>query len=243
MKVRVVGLLGLTCLLGTALWLALLITSVASAGSLTSFEQVLSHVRGLGVVFYATYFNAALITIVAVMLFSALYVLFRPADPVWATIGVAFVPIYGAMNIAVYLSQITVVPRLLELMASPEYQALAAFALRQAVQQWPDSAVAIVNNLAYAVLGIPSVIFGIFLYRALSALKLCGVLLALSGLASIVGFVGIAVDSALLGNGSLVGGVLFLLALAPMAWVFLRDPELVSTAAQQAHRAERQKLK
>jgi hypothetical protein len=68
------------------------------------------------------------------MLLSALYVLLRPVDPVWATIGVAFVPIYGAMNIAVYLSQVTVVPRLLELVASLEYQVLAAFALRLAVR-------------------------------------------------------------------------------------------------------------
>ena len=156
MKTRVVGLLALACLLGTVLWLALLITSVASGGPLTSFEQGLPHVRGLGVLFYATYINAATITILAVMLFSALYVFFRPVDPVWANIGVAFVPIYGAMNITVYLSQVIVVPRLLELMASPEYHTLAAFALRLTVQHWHDSAVAIVNNLAYAVLGIPS---------------------------------------------------------------------------------------
>jgi len=67
------------------------------------------------------------------------------------------------MNLAVYLSQVTVVPRLFQLQATPEYQALSQFLLRQAIQQWPDSMVSIVNNLAYAILGVPSIIFGVLM--------------------------------------------------------------------------------
>jgi hypothetical protein len=91
-------------------------------------------------------------------------------------------------------------------------QALAAAStlfLSQMLQQWPGSVVSIVNNLAYAVLGISSIIFGLILYRRIPSLRLTGALLTLSGLASIVGMAGIVLRSALLENGSLVGGVSF----------------------------------
>mgnify|MGYP006289903707 CR=1 FL=1 len=50
-----------------------------------------------------------------------------------------------------------------------------------------------------------------------------GILLALSGVASIVGSAWIAARSAALALGSIVGGVLFLIALIPMTRVWLRE--------------------
>jgi hypothetical protein len=93
------------------------------------------------ILLYATYTNATLVTVSAVMLFTALYLYYKPKAPQWSTIGVIFVPIYGAMNLVVYLFQVTVVPRLLQLHDMPEYQAFSQFLLRQTIQQWPDSAV------------------------------------------------------------------------------------------------------
>lgn len=222
MQTKPLGVLSLVLLVLTILWLVFLIVGLSAAGPLDTFEQVLAHVNKLDVVFYLTYANAALITVSAVMLFAALYLHYKPIAPEWSTIGATFVPIYGAMNLIVYLSQVTVVPRLLQLQAIPEYQVLSQFLLRQAIQQWPDSAVSIVNNLAYAVLGVPSIIFGVVMLKSAPALRLGGILLGISGIASVAGVIGIAAQSTWLGQGSMIGGVLFLLALVPMSWAFLR---------------------
>ncbi len=231
MQTRLLGALSFACLVSTALWLIFLVAGAATAGPLTTFEQVLSHIGSAGVLFYATYVNAALITIAALLLFGALYVAWRQLAPTWTAIAMVFVPVYGALNLVAYLSQITVVPRLLQLMAVPEYRALSELLLRQTVHQWPDSTVYIVNNLAYAVLGVPSIVFGVLMYRSVPALRLGGGLLALSGVACIVGFIGIGAQNALLGYGSRVGGVLFLFALVPMTWVFMVRSDSLHRAA------------
>ena len=229
MQTKLPGVLSLTCLIITILWLVLFVAGIAVAGPLETFEQVLAHVNGLGVVFYLTYANAALITVSAVMLFAALYIHYKPIAPEWSAIGVIFVPIYGALNLIAYLSQITVVPRLLELQALPEYQAFSQFLLRQFIQQWSDSTISIVNNLAYAILGVPSIVFGILMLKSVPALRLGGVLLALNGLACIAGFIGIVAQIKWLSQGSLIGGVLFLLALVPMSIVFLQQSKKQTT--------------
>ncbi len=223
MQTKLVGILSLACLIFTILWLVFLIVSLTGAGPLITFEQVLAYVTKLEVMFYLTYINAGLVTVSGVLLFAALYAYYKSVSPEWAIMGVIFVPIYGVMNLVAYLSQITIVPRLLELHTMPQYQLLSEFLLRQAIQQWPDSAIFIVNNLAYAVLGIPSVIFGLLMFKSVQALRrLSGVLLALNGLACVAGFIGIVAQSDWLSQGSVVGGILFLLALAPMSWTFLR---------------------
>lgn len=223
MQTKLLGVLSLICLVVTILWLVFLIAGMAVAGPLDSFEQVLAYISKADVLFYVTYANAALVTVSAVMLFAALYVYYKPMAPEWSSIGVTFVPIYGAMNLVVYLSQVTVVPHLIKLQSVPEYQVLSQFFLRQVIQQYPDSAIYIVNNLAYAVLGVPSIIFGILMLKSALVLRLGGVLLSLNGLACIAGFIGIAAQSAWLSQGSLAGGVLFLLALASMSWSFLQS--------------------
>ena len=222
MQTKLLGVLSLTCLIITILWLVLFVAGMAVAGPLETFEQVLAHVNKLGVLFYLTYANAALITVSAVMLFAALYIHYKPIAPEWSAIGVMFVPIYGALNLIAYLSQITAVPRLLELQALPEYQVFSQFLLRQFIQQWSDSTISIVNNWAYAILGVPSIVFGILMLKSVPALRLGGVLLALNGLACIAGFIGVAAQNAWLSQGSIIGGVLFLLALVPMSWVFVQ---------------------
>lgn len=223
MQTKLLGALSLICLVGTILWLVFLIAGMAGAGPLETFEQVLAYVSQADGIFYVTYTNAALITVTAIMLFAGLYLYYKPIAPTWATVGAIFVPIYGSMNLVVYLSQVTVVPRLLKLHAMPEYQVLAQFLLHQAIQQWPDSAVSIVNNLAYAILGVPSIIFGVLMLRSAMVLRLGGILLVLNGFACILGFVGITAQSVWLSKGSLIGGVLFLFALVFMSWGFLQS--------------------
>ena len=97
--------------------------------------------------------------------------------------------------------------------------------LRQMIQQWPGSAVNVLNNLAYAILGIPSIIFGMVLSRRGRSTRLPGILLALNGVACIIGMVGVVLGSGLLAQGSIVGGALFLLALIPLSMTFLREAQ------------------
>ncbi|MGD8737128.1 MAG: hypothetical protein PVJ85_10290, partial [Anaerolineae bacterium] len=102
-------------------------------------------------------------------------------------------------------------PRLVDL------QPGSSLLLAQMVQSWPGSAVNVLNNLGYAILGIPSLIFGLLLFQRDRRMRLPGGLLALSGAASLAGMVGIVLQNELLSLGSLVSGGLFFLALIPLS--------------------------
>ena len=102
---------------------------------------------------------------------------------------------------------------------------MSQFLLRQVIQQWLDSAISIANNLAYAILGIPSIIFGVLMRKTSPVLRIGGNLLALSGIVCIAGFTGIVMQSAWLRLGSLAGGIFFLMALMLMSVGFLSERE------------------
>jgi hypothetical protein len=215
-RTRLLGVLSLICLIVTATWLALFIYQTATQGPIETFEQALASVAELDALHYLIYANATLITISATMLFAGIHVLCKEEAPLWAAMGAAFVPIYGLLNLLAYLSQITIVPHLVEL--RPASDALLA----QMVQAWPGSAINVLNNLGYAVLGIPSIVYGILLGRRYASLRVAGIVLALSGGASMAGLIGITVGSAGLGLGSIIGGALFLFALIPLSVAWLR---------------------
>ena len=223
MKPRFLGVLSLTCLVGSILWLALMIAGIAGAGALDTFDQVLAHVSKLDTLFYLSYLNAAfLVTIPAILLMTGLYVYCKPVNPAWMVLGAAFIPIYGAMNLFAYLSQVTVVPALIELRQVAEYQAACDVLLRLTIQEWPGSGMAFFNALAYGILGIPSIVFGIALVKHQHPQKWGGVLLALNGAACIPGVIGSLTGNSLLRSGVMLGGLLFILALFTLSWSFLR---------------------
>ena len=215
---KLIAFLALACLVLTALWIALLIADMASAGPLETFEQVAAHASRLHGLFYATYLNAALLTLAAVAFFAALYAGLKPTAPDWTVVGLVFVPIYGVLNLAAYLSQVTLVPALVTLRLDPRYADAADMLLRLTLQAWPASAVAFFNGLAYAVLGIPSILFGLLLWKYPGAQRWGGLLLAINGLACILGVIGFLTGNALLSQGVMIGGILFLAAMFPLAW-------------------------
>jgi len=226
MKTKQLGFFSFLLAFLTLAWVVLLIWGMASAGPLETFEQVLAYAARGGALFTLTYANATLLTLIASMLFAGLYRYCREASPLWATVGLVFVPVYCLLNLLAYFSQITVVPRLVELSHVAGQQEMAEFALRQVIQQWPDSAASIFNNLAYAILGIPSILYGAILYRMRRSLRLGAILLALNGVACIAGVIGVSLRSSPLSLGSVVGGVLFLAALVALGWVFNREEKL-----------------
>jgi|YNPBryunderm2012_1023409.scaffolds.fasta_scaffold02547_4 hypothetical protein len=222
---KLVAFLALVCLLLTSLWIALLIADMASAGPLETFEQAAAHASRLHGLFYATYLNAALLTLAAVAFFAALHAWLQPTAPGWMCIGLVFVPIYGALNLVAYLSQVTLVPALVTLRLDPQTTATADVLLRLSLQAWPDSTIAFFNGLAYGILGIPSILYGALLWRRGGALRWGGLLLALNGVACILGVIGSLTGSALLYSGVMIGGILFLAALLPLAWGFWKEAQ------------------
>lgn len=227
MKTKSLGILSLVTLILTTLWLVLFISSMISGGPVETFEQALAYAARLDAMFCLNYANVTLLTVCATMLMAGLYAYCRPSLPEWsATTGLVFVPVYCTLNLFAYLSQITVVPRLLEYQQAAEYKAVSTMLLRQMIQAWPGSAVGVFNNLAYAIVGIPSIIFGMALCKHGKAMRVAGILLALNGVACIVGMVGVVLGNTLIGMGSVIGGGLFFLALFPLSWALLQGEPL-----------------
>lgn len=218
---RTLSNLTLLTLIFSVLWLVFLIISMASAGPLDTFDRVLAHVSRGGVLFTLTYVNAALVTLSAAAFFAALYQAVRHAMPTRALVGLIFLPVYCAINLFVYLSQITIVPGLVGGLNQPESAQAARLLLAQLIQEWPASGAAFFNNLAYAILAIPSIIYGVALAREPGALRVGGAMLALNGVACIIGVIGMLLNAGPLSTGSLVGGVLFIASL-PFLYAGLR---------------------
>ena len=217
MKSKMLGWLSLITLISVTLWLIILIWDMATAGPLDSFQQVLAHAQKEDWKFTLTYLNAGIFTVGATALMAGIYSFVKPILPEWSMVGLVFVPIYGTLNLLAYLTQITLVPALLQAASDPVMADTALLLLQQTLQLLPGSAVGFFNGLAYAILGIPSIIFGVALTKIDGRLiRISGWLLLLSGIASILG-------STILAQGTLLGGVIFWLALFPMTLGFFRS--------------------
>ena len=219
-QARLVGLFSLIALTATVIWLVLFICGMVRHGPVATFEEAMGAVNTIDSLFYLTYLNAALVTLAVTALFAGLYVLYRRVAPFWSIVAMLFVPAYTSLNLFAYLSQVTIIPSLVSMSGRAASQDAAGVLLAQMLQPWPDSIVSVLNNLGYAVLGIPSIIFGVLLARRTFP---GGALLVLSGTACWIGFAGIIMDSPLLSAGSIAGGVLFLLALIPLTRRLLKQ--------------------
>jgi len=207
-------------LLGTILWIALML---AGGTPPATFEQAFTKASRMDTVFVLSYLNVAfLVTVPVIALMALLHGFCKPLLSPWASrIAIVFVPIYGILNLTISLSQITVVPTLVDMARQPETRLLAESLLRLVLQELPGSPAAFFNGLAYAVLGIPSIVFGAALSRHSSrALKWAGRLLALNGAACILAVFGVLTHVPALQFGTIFGGGLFFMALLPMTWVF-----------------------
>jgi len=225
MKTRTLASLTLLVALMTTVWVILLIVSQAGAPPPETLAKRVALIRNQGALHTANYLNAGLLTLANVALFAGFVSYTWETDRLWSVVTLAFVPVYGAFNTLVYLSQVFVVPGLIQMHASPETSALAEVLLGLVVQDWAPSAAAFVNLLAYAVLGIPSILLGWLLPRKNARLRLGAILLAASGVLSLVALVGLGVQNAALMSMTLVSGFLYLVALLLIGFRLLRRPE------------------
>jgi len=224
MKPKILGWLSLITLISVTLWLIVMIWDMATAGPLDSFQQVLAHTQKGDWKFTFTYLNAGIFTIGATALMGGIYTFVKSIFPEWSLVGLVFVPIYGTLNLIAYLSQITLVPALLVAASDPVMADTALLLLKLSLQLLPGSTVGFFNGLAYAILGIPSIIFGLALTKGDNRpLRISGWLLLLSGIASIFGIIGYFIGSNFLAQGTLLGGVIFWLVLFPMTFGFFRS--------------------
>lgn len=222
MNARLVGMLALIALVFTLLWVLFMVLGMGSGATDDRLVEHLDQVQERDVLYTATYANALLVTVSVTMLFGALYAHYAPTAPAWAAVGIVFVPVYSALNLLVYASQITIVPQLLEFMPPPGSEGAASYFLAQMIQIWPGSAMGTVNGLAYAILGIPSIIYGLLLWRGNGLLRAAGVLLVVNAIACIAGPIGVVTGIPALEVGTVLGGFLFLSALVPLSFAFLR---------------------
>jgi hypothetical protein len=228
MKLKGFGIVSILCLAATLLWLGLLVHAIASRGSLDTAEKAAAALSGAGAAFYLTYINAALITILATVLFAGLYLACRERGPALALVGIVFVPVYCVLNLVVYLSQVSAVPAVVGAWQSMGNKGWALLLLGLLVQELPYSLAALLNTLAYAVLAVPSILFGRILLCGGKWAWISGITLILSGACSIAGLVGLVARVTLLAAGTVLGGVLFIVALGFVTAMFLGENQLPS---------------
>lgn len=222
MQTKRLGFLALFVAITTSLWVVLLIWMTATGGSVDVLPERIAAIEKQYGIWLVNYANAGLITLFTAAFLGGLYAYLKSEDAFWAAIGLVFIPVYAVLNLVVYLSQIFVVPVLLELYADPETYSMSELLLRMVIHDWPGSAAAFANALAYAMLGIPSIIFGNLLAHREAGLRIPGLLLAVSGGLSWISLAGVAAGSSLLARLTLVSGFVFLIALFWLGTSFLR---------------------
>ena len=212
MHLRITGLI---LFILTLLWVVLMGISTAPIEPEWSAVSYLDWASKPSFSYLLNYINVTLLTAGVVFLFVQLFVFLRVRNRQAALAALMFVPIYGMLNLICYSIQISVVPAMAENALHHE-DSLELVA--QLVQANPDSLVGFLNGLAYALLGIPSMIYGCLLIKESKAIT--GYALLFSGFQSLLGLAGMLMDSRILSLGILIGGFLFLISLGGILFEF-----------------------
>jgi hypothetical protein len=211
-KIKVTSLI---LLFQTVIWLVFTGFSMSQVESSWTYNDYVSWAANPDIFFIGNYINATLLTITAVALYAFLYGFLKNKYENYAMLGLVFIPIYGVLNIVCYSIQISIVPLIASnSLDSPDKIYFAS----QFIQAYSKSIIGFMNGMAYAILGIPSIIYGILMYKEFK--KLSGVLILLNGISCIIGIIGYIVNNSILATGIMIGGILFLGALAAMAFEF-----------------------
>jgi len=199
---------GLILFLMTILWVILMGISTADIEPVWSPGDYVEWASQPSFSYRLNYINVSLLTLGVVIFFALLYKVLNQKSKGIALAGLVFVPIYGMMNLICYSLQISFVPSMAQsALGHPESIQSAA----QWIQANPDSIAGFVNGLAYALLAVPSLIFGYLLI--LDARRLSGLTLMLSGFLCLLGITGMILNSRILSMGIMAGGFIFLISL------------------------------
>jgi hypothetical protein len=215
-------LLTVVLLVSLAGWIVLMAVQGAAISPDWSVRDYLAYASRGGFAYSGAYINALLFTAFAVALLILLCHRFRGDHPILSKVTMGFIPIYGVMNIVAYGSQVTFTPPFAAraLALGDQGSMLAAV---QAVHIYPGSIIGQMNALAYTVVGIPSVLLGIALWKTDWPGKTAAALLIVNAAACLLGTIGMAVGHTVLAFGTAAGGVLFTVAIVFLLVFFVRE--------------------
>jgi hypothetical protein len=195
--------LALACLIVAGIWLVLLCIGIVSAGNLDTPQDALIQ-AGLSVSANLPAILAAVaLTVFITAFFVELYSLVKAESPALTLVALFFIPIFGLLNLAAYISQIDFIVHM-------DSVAQTAPSIVNAVSRESAGMNTIFANfLAYALLGISSLILGILVIH--HGRRQTGRFLMLSGIASIAGLVGLVLQIAA-APWAIIAGTLLLAA-------------------------------
>jgi len=204
----------------TVIWLVFTGISMSQVESSWTSVDYVNWASNPDVFFMGNYINATLLTITAIMLFAFLYDYLKNKYESYALLGFVFIPIYGVINILCYSIQISVVPLIaINSLDSPDKIYIAS----HFIQANSSSFIGHMNGLAYAILGIPSIIYGVLMFKDLK--KISGIILSLNGVLCIIGIIGYTLKNSILASGIMIGGIVFMGGLIAMAIEFRNKNE------------------
>ncbi len=184
------------------LWVVLMILSGMQMQADWAAKDYLNYAREQNPVFVLNYLNAGLFTALVIVLFGCLYLLVKNEYPVLALVGLLFIPVYGTLNLLVYLGQVTILPLVANGSASQE-------AALQWMQLYPGSPIGMVNGLAYALLGISSVLYALTIIGRGKMGQITAWLLIVNTVLCLLGPIGVMTGNSLLTLGTVAGGIVF----------------------------------
>lgn len=196
--------------------------SIAEISGFQSRNEFINFLSDTTLVYQLNYVLATLMTFFTVAMFSALYLDAKSTLPLESNIGILFVPIYAIANIIVYGSQISIVPEIIKNLELSNNMILDHWVF-QLIQSVHGSIFNIVNSFAYAVLGIPCICFAISLYRKNRMGKIAAILLVLTAVSSVLGFIGANIYSETLIEGMRASSFIFIMA---VLFIFLHYIEM-----------------
>jgi hypothetical protein len=160
-------------------------------------------------VFYSAYYvGAVILTLLIVALFTLLYGYLSNINRTAALVGIVFIPVYGVINLVCYSLQITVVPSLAAgaISAGGDVGFVSQLILNDS-----SSVLGFVYGLAYSILAIPSIIYGLMFVK--NAKKCSGITFIIHGLLYVVGIAGFMLKNTVLSQGINLGAIAFLICL------------------------------
>ena len=202
-------------LVQTIIWLVFTGFSMSQVDSSWTNKDYVNWASNPDFFFTGNYINATLLTVSAVTLYTFLYCFFKSKHQSLAILGLVFIPMYGIINIICYSIQISVVPQIAgNSLESPDKIYFAS----QFIQANSKSVIGFMNGMSYAILGIPSIIYGLLMFKELK--KLSGVFISLNGVFCIIGIIGYIIENNILASGIMIGGILFMCGLVAMTFEF-----------------------
>ncbi|MCG8402033.1 MAG: hypothetical protein MJA84_10595 [Firmicutes bacterium] len=208
----------------TIIWVILTGISMSQVKSSWSDTEYLRWVSKPDIFYTLNYINATIFTFIAIVFYTVLFRYLYEKSKLLGLLGFVFIPVYGVLNLICYSMQITIVPSIANhtLISSGDILFVS-----QLIQSKSGTLIGFINGLAYAILGVPSIIYGYMLIKDMKKLSVLFILL--NGILCIVGIIGFMIKNNIMSNGVMLGGIVFLISLVVMVLEF-RNNALESTS-------------